>query len=220
MSQSQWKVVNKHKICDSCLLPGHHWKNCPTHRQQRCPDCQNSHHPNLGCIPKTRQSPYPSTQGNTLFTHSFSRTCPVILNYPKSGRSVEGLAIIDDQSMVSFVRPSIPKELNIARADLTSDVLITSTVNGIHKSDTNLIKNLHVRPLTGGASTPRTRIRCNCRYGINLTKFFTPLYMSNSSSQLLMLDRYSRSSATEEVVRFAVSFHHFWITALDARLIH
>ena len=59
-AEDQWKVVNKHRICDSCLLPGHHWKNCPTNRQQRCPDCQNSHHPNLGCIPNRRASTYPT----------------------------------------------------------------------------------------------------------------------------------------------------------------
>ena len=53
---------------------------------------------------------------------------------------MEGLAIIDDQSTVSFVQPSIPEELNIAQEDLTSDVLITSTVNGIHKSETYIIK--------------------------------------------------------------------------------
>ena len=115
---------------------------------------RNSHHLSLSSIPIKQQSTYPSVQENTLFTHSFSRTCPVILSYPKSGRSVEGLAIIDDQSIVSFVRPSIPEELNIAREDLISDVLINSTVNWIRKGETNLIKNLHVRPLIGGASTP------------------------------------------------------------------
>ena len=43
----------------------------------------------------------------------------------------------------------MPRELNIAKEDNTSDVLITSTVNGIHKSDTSIIKNLLITPLSG-----------------------------------------------------------------------
>ena len=50
--------------------------------------------------------------------------------------------------------PYIPKELNIAEEDLTSDVLITSTVNGILKTETIIIKNLLVTPLNGDASIP------------------------------------------------------------------
>ena len=50
--------------------------------------------------------------------------------------------------------PYIPKELNIAKEDLAHDVLITSTVNGILKADTIIIKNLLVTPLNGDASIP------------------------------------------------------------------
>ena len=59
-AQDQWTVINKHKVCDSCLSQGHHWKRCPNKAQENCPDCGNSHHPNLGCIPIKRQSTYPS----------------------------------------------------------------------------------------------------------------------------------------------------------------
>ena len=86
-----------------------------------------------------------------LFTHSFSRTCPVRLSYAKSGRSVEGLAIIDDQCTHSLVTPYLPKELQIPQEDLTSDFLITSTVNGIAQNKTLIIKDLLITPLSGDA---------------------------------------------------------------------
>ena len=84
-----------------------------------------------------------------LFTHSFSRTCPVIVSYPKSGRSIEGLAIIDDQCTRSLVKPNLPKELLIANEDLFTETLITSTVNGIARNKTKTIKNIVITPLNG-----------------------------------------------------------------------
>ena len=55
----QWKVINKHKVCDSCLVQGHYWKYCPNKIQKRCSACGNSHHPKLGCLPITQTSTYP-----------------------------------------------------------------------------------------------------------------------------------------------------------------
>ena len=86
-----------------------------------------------------------------LFTNSFSRTCPVIVSYPKSGRSIEGLAIIDDQCTRSLVKPELPKELHITKEDLSAEILITSTVNGIARNKTETIKNLLITPLNGDA---------------------------------------------------------------------
>ena len=45
--------------------------------------------------------------------------------------------------------PSIPKELNIARDDRTADVLNNSTLNGVRRSKTSIIQNLHVIFLNG-----------------------------------------------------------------------
>ena len=87
-----------------------------------------------------------------LFTHSFSRTCPVIVSYPKSGRSIEGLAIIDDQCTRSLEKPDLPKELLIANEDLFTETLITSTVNGIARNKTKTIKNIVITPLNGNDS--------------------------------------------------------------------
>ena len=85
-----------------------------------------------------------------------------MLSHPKSGRSIKGLAIIDDQSTFSFVKPYIPKELNIAEEDLTSGVLIASTVNGILKTETIIIKHLLITPLNGDAPIPLDCARtCN-----------------------------------------------------------
>ena len=58
-ASDQWKVINKHKVCDSCLVQGHYWKHCPNKIQERCKECGNSHHPNLLCLPLKQTSTYP-----------------------------------------------------------------------------------------------------------------------------------------------------------------
>ena len=78
----------------------------------------------------------------------------MLLSHTKAGLSTKGLAIIDDQSTSSFVVPYIAKEVNIPKEDLTPDVLMTSTVNGILKSETIIIKNLLITPLNGDSSVP------------------------------------------------------------------
>ena len=55
----QWKVLFNHQLCDSCLLPGHHWRQCKNKAQDSCPNCGNSHHPNIGCRPQQRNPTYP-----------------------------------------------------------------------------------------------------------------------------------------------------------------
>ena len=58
-ANDQWKVIHKHKVCDSCLVQGHYWRYCPNQVQQRCAECGNSHHPNLQCMPRKQASTYP-----------------------------------------------------------------------------------------------------------------------------------------------------------------
>merc|ERR1711989_245803 len=99
-----------------------------------------------------RPERFTGVQGHTLFTHSFSRTCPVILSHSKSGHSIKGLAIIDDQSILSFVQPSIPQELSIPQEDLAPVTHSTLTVQGIQSHDSTIIKGLLITPLNGDPS--------------------------------------------------------------------
>ena len=64
---------------------------------------------------------------------------------------MKGLAIIDDQCTQSLVVPSILTKLNIPQEDLTPDVLITGTVNGVLHKETIIIRNLLITPLNGDA---------------------------------------------------------------------
>ena len=58
-ANDQWKVIHKHKDCDTCLVQGHYWKYCPNNTQERCTECGNSHHPILQCMPPKQSSTYP-----------------------------------------------------------------------------------------------------------------------------------------------------------------
>ena len=58
-ASDQWKVIHKHRVCDSCLVQGHYWKHCPNKIQERCTTCGNSHHPKLQCLPLRQASTYP-----------------------------------------------------------------------------------------------------------------------------------------------------------------
>ena len=89
-----------------------------------------------------------------LFTHSFSRMCPVLLSHSKSGLSIKGLAIIDDQCTFSHVVPSIPNELRIPQEDLVPDIFTASTVNGTQTHASFIVKGLLITPLNGEPSIP------------------------------------------------------------------
>ena len=168
---AQWKVLYRHKVCDRCLEFGHYWRDCST-KNPRCSSCNMAHHPNILCRPTETISTYPdekvpsypddqwqfgperpnSVQGLTLLTQSFSRTCPVNLTYPKSGRSTEGLAIIDDQATLSFVDPNAIATLDIDRMDKTPHAHTTATINGIAPPRQCLkIKGLVIKPLSDDA---------------------------------------------------------------------
>ena len=60
-ANDQWKVINKYKVCSTCLDQGHYWRDCPNkdQRKRRCITCGNSHHHNLQCIPPKQPSTYP-----------------------------------------------------------------------------------------------------------------------------------------------------------------
>ena len=121
------------------------------------------HHPIIACRPQERisRTTYPNgewqlgpgrstgVQGHTLFTASFSRTCPVALQYPKTGRSIEGLAIIDDQATLSLVYPDVIEELGIAHSDISSSALTTTTINGTKSQMCQSVQNLMISPLSG-----------------------------------------------------------------------
>ena len=47
----QWKFLFNHQLCDSFLLPGHHWRQCKNKAQDSCPNCGNS------CLLYTSPSP-------------------------------------------------------------------------------------------------------------------------------------------------------------------
>merc|ERR1711989_85652 len=106
-----------------------------------------------------RPERFTGVQGHTLFTHSFSRTCPVILSHSKSKHSIKGLAIIEDHSTLSFVVPSIPKELSIPQEDLTPETHSTVTVHGIQIHESITIKCLLITPLNGDPSIPLDSVR-------------------------------------------------------------
>ena len=76
-----------------------------------------------------------------------------------------------------MVAPYIPKELHIAQEDLTSDFLITSTVNGIAQNKTLIVKDLLITPLSGDAPIHIDRVK-TCRIPDVLKDVSTPQEVS------------------------------------------
>ena len=139
--EDQWRVVNKHRICSSCLADSHLVAKCPlqTRDVKYCQDCGYTHHGLLQCCPSELRSSERKAGPTftTLTCHrinksshqpSYARTCPVIVRHPASRSSVEGLAIIDDQSEGTFMDTSVVYSLGIPKDQLQPSRLATTTV--------------------------------------------------------------------------------------------
>merc|ERR1711989_181460 len=80
-------------------------------------------------------------------------------SHSKSKHSIKGLAIIDDQSTLSFVQPSISQELSIPQEDLTPETHSTITVQGIQTHESLIIKGLLITSLNGDPSISLDSVR-------------------------------------------------------------
>ena len=146
---NQWQVIYKYRVCDRYLSTGHRWRECQSKTIQ-CPKCYTFHHSSIECRPKERiskrhnnqahlnsQRP-PNVNGFTLFTRWFSRTCPVVLHYPKFKRSMEGLAIIDDQATHTLFSSRVTDDLEIEDIDISSTNLTSTTIHGTSQPCKNM----------------------------------------------------------------------------------
>ena len=61
---------------------------------------------------------------------SYARTCPVKVTHPSSKKTVTGLAIIDDQSAITFMDPKVLTWLQVHQSNITAANLSTLTVQG------------------------------------------------------------------------------------------
>ena len=90
------------------------------------------------------------TAYKTAGCRSFSRTCPVKIRHPSTKQTVEGLAVLDDQSSMTFLGPSALQQLQIPDAQLQSGALTTITIEGVSaKRPCQYLKNLQVSPIDG-----------------------------------------------------------------------
>ena len=165
----KWEALKRKATCVSCLKPGHESLQCDV-KAERCGQCRVNHHVRLLCRPSQRSSQRnPSQQHNstplgTSATTSamgvidprkppcYSRTCPVRISHPYTGRSKVGLAIIDDQSGVTFVSPSIKRFLTIPESSIEASTQSVITIEGPSSPrPCEIIHNLTVSPLTGNS---------------------------------------------------------------------
>ena len=92
----------------------------------------------------------PDPGGHTQATLSFSRTCPITLQYSRSGQSIEGLAIIDDQASHSLVYPTVIEDLGIEKQDQCLVTHSTTTILGLAvPSNAFIIEGLIIKPNYG-----------------------------------------------------------------------
>merc|ERR1712074_227924 len=57
----RWHVAYRNRLCQSCLLPGHYWKDCQPPKTP-CTLCTFPHHPTLECRPEEQISPHINNQ--------------------------------------------------------------------------------------------------------------------------------------------------------------
>ena len=82
----------------------------------------------------------------------YSRTCPVRITHPFTRKSTVGLAIIDDQSGVTFVSPHIKRLLTIPESSIEASTQSVITIEGPSSPrPCEIIYNLVVSPLTGNS---------------------------------------------------------------------
>ena len=80
----------------------------------------------------------------------YSRTCPVLVSHPDASGSYEGLAIIDDQSGVTFADPAIMQVLDIPDPFVETSTQSTITIEGQSKPrPSKIINGLIITPLDG-----------------------------------------------------------------------
>ena len=80
----------------------------------------------------------------------YSRTCPVLISHPGSSGSYEGLAIIDDQSSISFVDPAVGQVLDIPVTSTRASTQSTITIEGQSRPQPcKIIHGLIITPLDG-----------------------------------------------------------------------
>ena len=80
----------------------------------------------------------------------YSRTCPVLVSHPDASGSYEGIAIIDDQSGVTFADPAITQVLDIPDPSLETTTMSTITIEGRSEPrPAKLIHGLIITPLDG-----------------------------------------------------------------------
>ena len=136
----QWEVANKHRLCKLCLIDNHPVRECPKKDERanwRCDVCTYSHSNLIGCCPPEHRKSLESDQQQRPFPvlyarrrHTYSTTCPVKLTHPVTGRVIIGLAIIDNQSTLTFMDPEALKALQLPKHLIQRDRLATSTIQG------------------------------------------------------------------------------------------
>ena len=88
----------------------------------------------------------------------YGRTCPVRISHPASSKSIEGLALIDDQAGVTFVDPMVGRSIDIPKASAVASTQAAITINGQSPpKPCQIIHGLIVTPLDGQPAVPLPR---------------------------------------------------------------
>ena len=133
---------------------------------KRCDICNYTYSDKLGCCPpelnRLRDTRTPVGRVPTVFFTDrrtlYSRTCPVRLRYQATGHTIEGLAIIDDQSSITFMDPEAAERLRIPSSARKRDRLSNITVQGLSQPEVCwTTEGLSVSPLLGGIEVPLPR---------------------------------------------------------------
>merc|ERR1712074_406872 len=143
-----------------CLVERHTLSQCPENKKGtmplRCQLCNRTHSNLNGCHSETSHKK-PGHKINFITqSPNYSRTCPVSLYHPQARCRIRGLAVIDDQSTITFMDPWAIDRMGLPQSELMHGTLATVTVQGTSQADPcQLVNGLIVAPM----DSPEKEIR-------------------------------------------------------------
>ena len=148
--------VRDSQLCHGCLTKGHQVRDCPT-RRVTCGTCSMAHSELVGCplfVPIPSKSVGMNATKSPTHGSTYSRTCAVLLSHRSNpGKTVKGLAVIDEGSAVTLAGKDILSQLGVPKEEFSPapiQVITVDRTTPVRRQRS--VKGLRIAPLMDQAS--------------------------------------------------------------------